>query len=157
MLEELAKKDKLWREIAFRITNNHDDADELVQEMYLRIPKYKKDIKTITTGFVKVALVHMYIDSKKQPNYKREHCEDFEQIGRYSKLVTEQPKSGYSDRELTIINKISKLSSEDKNLLELSYAHSLRDIEKITGINYVKVSRDLDWIKIRILGSKQKR
>lgn len=157
MLEELAKKDKLWREIAFRITNNHDDADELVQEMYMRIPKYKKHIEDITTGFIKVVLVNMFIDSKKQPNYKKEHCEDFEQIGRYAKLVTEQPKSGYSDRELTIMKRIDNLPYKDKNLLELSYAHSLRDIEKITGINYVKVSRDLDWIKIRILGSKQKR
>ena len=156
MLEELAKNDKLWREIAFRITSNHDDADELVQKMYIRMASYNKDFKDISKGFIKVVLVNLFLDSKRKPYYKQEYCKDFNE-GLTIELVTKQPENSYTDRDLIILKKIENLSDYDRNLLELSYAHSLRDIEKITGVNYVKVLRDLDWTKIRVLGSKQKR
>ena len=37
ILAELAKKDAQWRKMAFQICKDKDLADELVQEMYLKL------------------------------------------------------------------------------------------------------------------------
>ena len=37
MLKELAKRDKDWRKMAFQICGNKMTADDLVQDMYLKI------------------------------------------------------------------------------------------------------------------------
>ncbi len=55
------------------------------------------------------------------------------------------------------IKKIDKLSKHEKDILNLSYNHSYRQIQEITDINYNKVNRDLSWMKIKVLGSKYKR
>ena len=37
MLLELSKKDKKWRHIALKLCGNKDLADDIVQEMYLKL------------------------------------------------------------------------------------------------------------------------
>jgi len=150
MLEELSKKDKLWRSIAFRITHNKDSADELVQNMYLRILDYGVDLGKLTDSFIKVVLYNLFKDSKKGI-YNTISIED------YKELVTNDNIISYSDEDLCVLKKIDKLSKHEKDILNLSYNHSYRQIQEITDINYNKVNRDLSWMKIKVLGSKYKR
>lgn len=146
ILQELSKKDSIWRQTAFRITNNRDSANELVQEMYMRLLDYNLDVSKINDNFIKVTLYHLFIDSKKgiYNNVEIDEC---------NHIVTKEDNLSYNDKELRYLSKVNKLSYDEKNLLELSYDNSIRDIAKIKDEYYSKTNRDLTWIRIKILGS----
>ena len=59
MLLELSKKDKIWREIAFKICGDHSKADDLVQEMYLKLYSQKKQINS---GYIYATLRSIFIE-----------------------------------------------------------------------------------------------
>lgn len=152
MLEKLAEKDKLWRSIAYRITNNKDSADELVQNMYLRVLDYDVDTAKLTNVFVKVVLYNLFKDSKKNI-YNTISIEDVN----LEKNVTNNEDFSYSDEDLTLLKKINKLSKYEKDILALNYDLSYRKIADIKEVCYVKVSRDLCWARIKVLKSKYKK
>ena len=141
MLEFLSQNDKLWREISFRITNDKDSADELVQNMYLRILDYKCEQTKLTTNFIKVVLYNLFKDSKK----KVKDCE----LNDYN--LTEDVKIETTTKQDYYNRKINKLSSDEKELLYLSYDNSLRDVAKILDTTYLTVNRKLGNVRVKIL------
>jgi len=44
MLEELCKRDKDWRRMAFHICKSKDIADDIVQDMYIKFSNYNKSL-----------------------------------------------------------------------------------------------------------------
>ena len=42
MLERLSKRNEEWRNLAYRICGNYDHAQDLVQQMYLKLADYKE-------------------------------------------------------------------------------------------------------------------
>mgnify|MGYP000992851106 FL=1 len=62
ILKELSDHDKKWREIALNITKGDKDlADDLTQQMYLKLMNYKK----FNVYFVAVTLKNLYLDTFK--------------------------------------------------------------------------------------------
>lgn len=61
ILEELSKRNDEWIKIALSICKDKTLANDLVQEMYLRIEKYIKDIDRITTNdkISSLSLIHI--------------------------------------------------------------------------------------------------
>ena len=59
MLEELAKKDKYWRQTAFYICKDNNLAHDLVQEMYLKLADNKKQINDF---YVILTIKNLFID-----------------------------------------------------------------------------------------------
>ena len=59
MLEELAKKDKYWRKIAYDICNDKALADDLVQDMYIYFST--KKIK-VNDAYVYKKIYHLFLD-----------------------------------------------------------------------------------------------
>jgi DNA-directed RNA polymerase specialized sigma24 family protein len=142
MLKELSKKDKLWREVAFRITNDKDSADELVQEMYIKMANSTLDITKLNDNYFKISLVNLFKDSKKGI-YKTVSIDD------HSKpIVTKEDNFSYSDRDYFMIK---KLSADDKKLLLLSYEKSVRHIAEDFKCSYVTIYRRLIKIRKRLL------
>ena len=60
ILEELSKRNKEWFKIALSICKDESLAKELVQEMYLRLKKYIKDIDHITVDG-KISSLYIYV------------------------------------------------------------------------------------------------
>jgi RNA polymerase sigma factor (sigma-70 family) len=60
ILEELSKRNKEWFKIALSICKDESLAKELVQEMYLRLKKYIKDIDRITVDG-KISSLYIYV------------------------------------------------------------------------------------------------
>ena len=144
MLEQLSKKDKLWREVAFRFTNNKDSADELVQEMYLRLLDSKVDINKINDNYIKVTLYHLFKSSKK--NLHR-----LINIDDYKEDVTIADYFDYTDRDLQIIKEVKKLSEGEKRLLNLNYEYSVGKISTIQDECIMKTHRKLIKIRKKVL------
>lgn len=142
MLNELSKKDKLWRDVAFRITNNKDSADELVQEMYIKMKNSTLDITKLNDNYFKISLVNLFKDSKRGI-YKTVSIDDH-----LKPIVTKEDNFSYTDREFFMIK---KLSEEDKKLLLLSYDKSVRHIAEDFKCSYVTIYRRLIKIRKRLL------
>jgi RNA polymerase sigma factor (sigma-70 family) len=63
MLEQLAKRDKDWRKMAYQICGCKTTADDLVQDMYLKFANYDKELNDYYIFF---ALRSLFLDSIKK-------------------------------------------------------------------------------------------
>ena len=134
MLEELAKKDKRWREVAFNICKCKDLADEIVNLMYLRIYDLNPDTEKLSEWYIITKLRNLFLIHSKQVKHIS--------IETLYYLTDEQTDSTRSDEEIQLIQIANnKRKWWEKQLLIESYDKSLRQIEKDFNINYQFVRR----------------
>lgn len=134
MLEELAKKDKRWREIALNICKCKDLADEIVNQMYLRIYDKNPDKDKLTEWYIITTLRNLFIDYCKQKKHQS--------IETLYYLPDNQTDKTFCDEEIELLLIANdKLKWWEKQLLIESYDKSLRQIQKDFNINYQFVSR----------------
>ncbi len=135
MLEELAKKDKRWREVALNICKCKDLADEIVNQMYLRIYDKNPDKEKLTEWYIITTLRNLFLDHCKQRKYIS--------IETLYHLPDEQTDKTFSDEEISLIVKASKkLKWWQQQLLIESYDKSLRQVQQEFNINYQFVRRE---------------
>lgn len=133
-MEILCKNDKRYRELAFSITGNKRDADDLVQNMYLKLMNSKKE--SFTDGFVYVVMNHMFIDAKRKK--KKEICES--DIQGYKELFVSED---CNESELLTLFK-QELDNLDYISRELAIEGTYTSIRKLADkyeVNYMNVWR----------------
>ena len=132
MLEVLAKKDAYWRKIAFNICKDKYLADDLVNDMYLKLATNEK---AISDWYVVIVIRNLFIDSTKK---KKETSID--------DLTTKEVNNNYEidDNELQLIQ---GLKWWERELLELSFDHSLRELGEKLNINYAFIHRTIKRIR----------
>ena len=116
MLEELAKRDKEWRKLAFSICKDKHQADDLVQEMYLRLHD-KKFI--LTPVYVYLTIKSIFLDGirkKRTINNEliiqlEEECKDDDLLERRKHLNKILDKLDLPDREALLMT--SEMSLRD--------------------------------------------
>lgn len=127
ILEELAKKDKYWRQVAFNISKDKNISDDLVQEMYLKIYKIslKKELE-INDYYVVRILLNTYLDYLKvnKKTISIETISDLE--SRYFKFEAD-------DKEKFILDNLTFL---EKEILTLKQDVSYHEIQRKFNINY---------------------
>lgn len=149
MLKKLSENDELWRIFAYRITGNKDDADELVQEMYLRRYENYKEGQEFTEYYILCTLKSIYLNSKvTKANKMLVNVEKYFDIP--DDVIAFEP----TDEEYEFIEAAKKLSFKDRELLELSYDMSLREIQDKFKINYGYVYRSVMGARKEILKDK---
>ena len=134
MMELLCKNDSKYRELAFSITGNKRDADDLVQNMYLKLMNSKKE--SFTDGFIYVVMNHMFIDEKRKK--KKEICAT--DIQGYKELFTSED---CNENELLTLFK-QELENLDYISRELSIEGTYTSIRKLADkydVNYMSVWR----------------
>lgn len=127
ILEELVKKDKYWRQIAFNISKDKNISDDLVQEMYLKIYRIssKKDLD-INNYYVVRILLNTYLDCLKE-NKKTISIETITDLeSRYFKFEPD-------DKEKFILDNLTFL---EKEILTLKQDVSYHEIQRKFNINY---------------------
>lgn len=144
ILDSLAKKDTYWRTVAYKITGNRYQADELVQNMYLKI--YRANPEKWNYSYVVLTIYNLFRDTKKANKYESEiednKTEDVTILDNYS----------YNSRELEILDKIDNLTEYEKDLLYLNYDYSTGKIAKQKNQCRIKTYRHLIKIRKKILG-----
>ncbi len=145
MIEELAKKDAKWREIAFNICKCKMLADDLVQDMYLKLANKKK----INDYYVAVTLKNLFIDHvRKQKNIS---------IDNFYYLEDKTSNFEPTDEQQLVLNEFDKLDWVQKELLLERIDKSLRQIEKEFNINYGYTYRQTTEAKKKILDNLNKK
>tara|TARA_R100001463_G_scaffold20745_2_gene50354 strand:+ start:2093 stop:2668 length:576 start_codon:yes stop_codon:yes gene_type:complete len=120
ILEELSKRNSEWLKIALSICKDKTLANDLVQEMYLRIEKYVKDPERITTND-KISSLYIYVTIRnlyfKHQNNKK-------------KNIVFQYKDYDSFEENDVFNIDSPSIENDMDSLDMEKAHK-KIMEKI--------------------------
>lgn len=145
ILNELSKKDKEWRKAAFVICKDKILADDLVQDMYLKLMNRTK----WNDYFVFITLRNLFLDHlRKQKDIRLEELHYLE-----DRTEVFEP----DDEEQKILDAFDKLDWVQKELLlERANGMSLRDIQKRYNINYGYTYRETTKAKEEILKNKNK-
>ena len=131
MLDILAKKDAYWRKVAFNICKDKYLADDIVNDMYLKLANNEKASNDF---YVIIVIRNLFLDSTKKN--KEVNIEDL--------LLQTESSFELDDNEVKAIN---NLKWWEKELLELSNDYSLRELEKKLNINYAFIHRTIKRIR----------
>ena len=132
LLDKLVKDDARWRMIALKLCGNKEMADDLVQDMYLKVAEYK----SINASFVYKTIKSLYIDNLRERKNAR--------IEEHNYLECTDKSFEPNDYEQDILNKFDELYWTDQDLIRESYDRSMRQIQKMYPmINYSYAQRQI--------------
>lgn len=148
MLEELAKYNDYFRQVALKICKNTEQANDLVQEMYIKLHDTDKEIKDLKWYAIQT-IRNLFIDSTKQKKFI-----DLDLVKNF--ISDEYYKFEPDDNELRIIKKVKELKFVPRNLIKESYDKSYRQIEQEYNINYAYTYRECNKARKEVLGEDYK-
>lgn len=142
ILQELSKKDSKWRAYALKITQDESLADDLVQDMYL---KYHRNNNSRTDEtYIYFTLLNLYRDYLRKCNTLINLDVIKEKIGEYDDYGVDEVEEVITD----------KLKDFNEYYAELALINadgtSVREIERLYGVNYAKAWREIKIIKERL-------
>lgn len=140
ILEELAKKDAQWRKMAFQICKDKDLADELVQEMYLKLA-YNTNL--IKDGYIYTVLRNLFYDYTKN---NKEILIDFSNI-EIEDIEYVEP--------MDYFQLMKGLTWYERTMFELSTLVGQRELSRQTGIHIQTIHRVNKMVKSKINGKKK--
>ena len=130
-IEVIAKKHKDWTRIV-QSFGAKTEAEDIVQEMYLRLDKYIKPDQQISTSFVWITLRNIYFDFlKKEPA-------TFELDKTVSDAISQTESIiAYGELNKRVKDELNNVDWFDKMLFELyvTSGKSMRQLSKETGIS----------------------
>jgi DNA-directed RNA polymerase specialized sigma24 family protein len=141
ILAELAKKDAQWRKMAFQICKDKDLADELVQEMYLKL---YNNTNLIKDGSIYTVLRNLFYDYTKQ---QKDLIVDFSNI--------EILDDGDYIEPIDYKALIKGLTWYERTMFELSTLVGQRELSRQTGIHIQTIHRINKMVKSKIYGKKK--
>ena len=132
MLELLAKKDNYWRQIAYKICKDKYLADDIVNDMYLKLADNEKAKNDF---YVVIVIRNLFIDTTKERKYIT-----------IDENFTKEVSTNYEldDNELQLID---SLEWWERDLIELSHDYSLRELGKKLNINYAFIHRTIKRVR----------
>lgn len=140
ILQELAKKDAQWRKMAFQICKDKDLADELVQEMYLKLA-YNTNL--IKDGYIYTVLRNLFYDYTKS---NKDILVDFSNI-EIEDIEYVEP--------VDYIQLMKGLTWYERTMFELSTLVGQRELSRQTGIHIQTIHRISKKVKNQINGKKK--
>ena len=139
---EVTQRNEEWRKLALIICKDYDLAQDVVQDMYIKL----MDREYITKSLVGTVIRHVFLD----------HCK---------KRKTSRMNEGYSvvsndstflpnDSEQEFLDKYNELPYIQKEFIAESYDRSLREIAETYNVNYALVNRQKHKGLKHVLGDK---
>ena len=140
-LTELSKDDARWRMVALKLCGSKEVADDLVQDMYLKVAEYE----SVNASFVFKTIKNLYLLSFR--NKKLERLENFDDI--CNKDSTFEP----DDYQQGVLDRFNELYWINQELIIESYDRSLREIQKeYPMIHYSYAHRTINKSTKEVLG-----
>jgi len=124
VLHELCKRDSEWRKLALKICGCPHKADDLVQEMYIKL----KDKTEFNTSFVYHTIKCIFIDSIRKVNPEI-LTDDF-------RLITNIDDNNITEQRFEMLEILKEVSWFEREVLLLTHEKSLRKASEDTGVYY---------------------
>ncbi len=144
ILIELAKKDAQWRKMALQICKDKDLADELVQEMYIKV---SNKTKPLSDGYIFVTLRSIFYDSLKSKDILIDDFSNFE--------ILEEEIINYVIEEIDYKELSKDLTWYERTMFELSTLVGQRELSRQTGIHLQTIHRVNKMVKLKLNGKKK--
>ena len=140
IIHELAKKDAQWRKMALQICKSKDVADELVQNMYIKL---SERTIPVSDGYIFVTLRSLFYDSLKNNDILIDDFSKFE-------VEDEEYNEGVDYDELS-----KDLTWYERTLFEQSTLIGQRELSRQTGIHIQTIHRVNKMVKLKLNGKKK--
>jgi hypothetical protein len=140
IIHELAKKDAQWRKMALQICKSKDLADELVQNMYIKL---SERTIPVSDGYIFVTLRSLFYDSLKNNDILIDDFSKFE-------IEDDVYCEGIDYSELS-----KDLTWYERTMFELSTLHVQRELSRQSGIHIQNIHRINKMVKIKLNGKKK--
>ena len=137
---ELAKKDAQWRKMALQICKSKDLADELVQNMYIKL---SERTIPVSDGYIFVTLRSLFYDSLKNTDILIDDFSKFE-------VEDEEYCEGIDYSELS-----KDLTWYERTMFEQSTLLGQRELSRQTGIHIQTIHRINKMVKNKLNGKKK--
>ena len=145
LLCQISKNDKYFRKMALTITKNEFEADELVQEMYLKLHRYNqtKLLEMIEKGVIKFVCVRilkqLFIDNCRTKKINQELTEN----------ISSENDFQIDERIEKVKYKLSKLNWYDRMLFEIYIYedHTMRSLSNATQIPLTEIWKSINRSK----------
>ena len=123
MLDVLAKRDKEWREMAYRISNCHTLSDDLVNDMYLIVASKQR----VNEAYIYRTIKGLYLDHLKIDN-RNVSLNDFHYV--------KEDKCDRTKNRYELLDILQDVSFFEREVLLQTHEKSLRKCEEDTGVHY---------------------
>lgn len=140
IIHELAKKDAQWRKMALQICKSKDLADELVQNMYIKL---SERTIPVSDGYIFVTLRSLFYDSLKNNDILIDDFSKFE-------VEDEEYCEGIDYDEIS-----KDLTWYERTMFEQSTLIGQRELSRQTGIHIQTIHRINKMVKIKLNGKKK--
>lgn len=148
-LNLVSKKDKYWREIAFNYSKDKMLADDLVQDMYLKMLNVKKPVND---WYIIYAIRNLWLDHcRKKSKSKTLLLDDI------SILKSNESDFEPTDEEYELLLRANNIKYHQREFLEENYNNSIRKIGEKYKVNYGFVYQELKKAREYIRYDIQKR
>jgi|TARA_R110000803_G_scaffold174230_2_gene236843 DNA-directed RNA polymerase specialized sigma24 family protein len=145
VLKELCKRDKHWRNQAFKLCGSKSLADDIVQDMYLRL----HDKEGVNDSYVFMTIKSVFLDICRKGGEDR--------LTEAMYLQSTESVFEPNDYEQKILDRYKDLDWITQELIIESYYLSLREIEKeYPLINYMYAHKRIDAGIKKVLGDDYK-
>ncbi len=132
MLDELCKRDKEWRKMAFHICKSKELADDIVQDMYIKFSNYNKQLNDYYIFFAIKSIFLDYLRKEKTKVELNENLCNFDEYDYESDNL----------KELTLI-KVKELPYFERELLTVTQEISQRQLARETDISFVVINQTI--------------
>ncbi len=137
MLEELCKKDDYWRKVAYRICKDRMIADDLVQEMYIKVYSLDK-AKVLNEWYITIIIRNIYIDNYNEDKNLKPLNEFDEPINVDFFEFNHKTKKQVKEEQV-----VNNLTWWQKEVITMTHDKSFHEIQRETNLNYQFVRRTL--------------
>ena len=137
MIEALAKKDKHWRDVAYKISGDKTLADDIVNDMYLRV--YDQQPAKISDGYIYTIMRNLFIDQTRLRS--KISFTDFSNIE-----VQEQEQTIYPDIEPIL----QTLTWYERTIFKHAVQIGQREFSRRTDIHIQTIHRVTNSVKKKI-------
>lgn len=148
MLEELAKKNKKWLNMAFNLCGCEDYSKDLVQEMYVKV--YDIHQKNPDTK-IKDVYIWVVMYNTLKDKYKHEQKNQKVSLEFALNVAIKDKIVEFDDIETMYLNRAKEFRYLDRGLLLESYDKGLRVIQDEFDINYGFIHKTLSKTRKLIL------
>lgn len=143
MLEKLAKNHSKWLAIAYKICGCKDNANDIVQDMYIKMYELGKEVDE---GYIYFVLRSIFIDSKRK---QKEFTISDDSLFNY--LIEEET----NNEEKELLNKClarsyNSLEKHEKVIIHFSVNMGLREFSRESGLSISLIAKTKRKLKIKI-------
>ena len=136
-IDEIILQDSQWRKLAESICGDYDQAQDLVQEMYIKLMSYE----SINNALVGITLKNLWLDSFKYKKTRNTYSIDSQ--GFSGNLVSYESSFEVEDHQLGYVDRFYELPMRQQELILESYDFSIRQIADKFSINRMYVHRQI--------------